>query len=291
MAAYRLGHSMVRPGYRLNDTVLVPIFEVPFTVAPGFPEGLRGFRRLISDWAIDWGRFIDIDIRDYGSAADADDNKKSTTPANFKRLQFAYRIDTALVTPLKTLPPEVASHPASLALRNLERGVEFGLPTGQEMVKLLQLPDSDLLPDDKILIGQGIDNPPSGSLQPITKIDASFAGKCPLWTYVLAEAMQHQVEVEIPVKPAKKITIAAIGAGGRIAGHGGLSRLDVCRQGILFEHPESPPGLDTEWHIGISIERLREVRSAVHAALGTPNSGKSRRTMPWWRLRCHNRDD
>src|SRR5438093_2227274 len=29
VAAYRLGHSMVRPGYRLNDTVLLPIFPVP----------------------------------------------------------------------------------------------------------------------------------------------------------------------------------------------------------------------------------------------------------------------
>ena len=28
VAAYRLGHSMVRPGYRLNDSVLIPIFPV-----------------------------------------------------------------------------------------------------------------------------------------------------------------------------------------------------------------------------------------------------------------------
>src|SRR6202023_1581605 len=96
---------------------------------------------------------------------DADNDKKTTTPANFQRLQFAYRIDTALVKPLMTLPPAVASNPASLAWRNLERGVEFGLPTGQEAAKLLHLPDSDILSDDKILIGQGVDKPAPGSLK------------------------------------------------------------------------------------------------------------------------------
>ena len=28
VAAYRFGHSMVRPGYRLNDAVLLPIFPI-----------------------------------------------------------------------------------------------------------------------------------------------------------------------------------------------------------------------------------------------------------------------
>src|ERR1041385_563170 len=79
-ACYRLGHSMVRPGYRMNDNVLLPIFPVP----PDFPEGLTGFRAMPSDRAIDWGRFIDIDIR----PTDGDANAKK------RRLQFAYRIDT-----------------------------------------------------------------------------------------------------------------------------------------------------------------------------------------------------
>jgi hypothetical protein len=55
-------------------------------------------------WGIDWGRFIDIDIRTYdGSAAD-----------NQKRLQFAYRIDTSLVNPLRDLPATVVGDPPSL---------------------------------------------------------------------------------------------------------------------------------------------------------------------------------
>jgi len=205
------------PAFGLNDTVLVPIFPLPAETAPGFPEGLTGFRRLISDWAIDWGRFIDIDVRDYGSADDAEAKKKEVIQQNFKRLQFAYRIDTALVTPLKTLPPSVAADPSSLALRNLQRGMEFGLPSGQAIAALLYLDEKDILPDDKILIGQGLDKPDPGSLNPITDIDKSFAGKCPLWTYILAEAIQHKTDVKIPVKQDLKISTPQLGpVGGSI---------------------------------------------------------------------------
>ena len=66
VAAYRLGHSMIRPGYRLNDNdfTLLPIFPVP---TQGLNEGLTGFRALLPHWSIDWGRFIDVDIRSQGS--------------------------------------------------------------------------------------------------------------------------------------------------------------------------------------------------------------------------------
>src|SRR5882757_3868106 len=101
VAAYRLGHSMVRPGYRLNDAILVPIFPNPPKATKPFPEGLVGFRKMISDWGIDWGRFIDIDTRAY----------QGTDLEPFRRLQFAYRIDTALVDPLSNLPPSVAGNP------------------------------------------------------------------------------------------------------------------------------------------------------------------------------------
>src|SRR5262249_53211594 len=77
VAAYRLGHSMIRPGYRLNDNVLLPIFPVP---AEGFPEGLTGFRPMNPQWGLDWGRFINIDSRPNDGS---DDDKK-------RRLQLAY---------------------------------------------------------------------------------------------------------------------------------------------------------------------------------------------------------
>src|SRR5262249_40904808 len=80
VAAYRLGHSMIRPGYRLNDAVLLPIFPEP---AKGFPEGLTGFRPMNTQWGLDWGRFIPIDSRP-NDGSDADKQR---------RLQLAYRID------------------------------------------------------------------------------------------------------------------------------------------------------------------------------------------------------
>ncbi|HEY2459082.1 MAG TPA: peroxidase family protein, partial [Candidatus Acidoferrum sp.] len=120
VAGYRLGHSMIRPGYRLNDAVLLPIFPVaaPPADPPGLPEGLTGFRAMNPNWAIDWGRFIDIDVRTYDGSADE----------NKKRLQFAYRMDTSLVNPLSNLPASVAVNPSSLAARNLLRGWRMGLP-------------------------------------------------------------------------------------------------------------------------------------------------------------------
>ncbi len=229
VAAYRLGHSMVRPGYRLNDddSTLAPIFPVP-----GHPElnpALTGFDAVASNRAIDWGRFIDIDTRKYdGTAAE-----------NKKRLQFAYRIDTALVDPLKSLPPPiVASERASLAARNLIRSLRLGLPSGQSVARALGVP---VIPDAQITIGQGVDDPERGKEpRPITEINGVFAGNCPLWTYVLAEAMNSQVRVRIPVTEHKTITTPQLGpVGGRIVAETFL--------GLLFGDPNSLLTLDPGW--------------------------------------------
>src|SRR4051812_34641844 len=52
VAAYRLGHSMVRPGYRLNDDKLLPIF--PPSNKPN-EEALTGFQTMKPGRALDWG--------------------------------------------------------------------------------------------------------------------------------------------------------------------------------------------------------------------------------------------
>src|SRR5215831_1571531 len=61
-AAYRFGHSMIRPGYRLNDNdqTLLAIF------APTAEKDLRGKDAMNPMRGIDWGRFIDVDRRAYG---------------------------------------------------------------------------------------------------------------------------------------------------------------------------------------------------------------------------------
>jgi hypothetical protein len=232
VAAYRLGHSMVRPGYRLNDFVLLPIFPIPNAPVGSLPlpEGLTGFRKLISNWGIDWGRFIDVDTRGYdGSPLD-----------DFRRLQFAYRIDTSLVDPLGSLPLSVTpTKPFSLALRNLERGFRLGLPSGQSVAGAMGVP---AIADKDIKIGKAVDKPAKGEEPvPIDKIDPVFKGNCPLWTYILAEAMLHQEKVNLPVSKRISVTTPRLGpVGGRIVAEVFL--------GLLFSDKSSYLSKDPNWH-------------------------------------------
>ena len=187
-AAYRFGHSMVRPGYRLNDAIKpLPIF------APGNDVDLRGFKAPQPTWAIDWRRFIDLVPLDYGTLVD---NPDQSDPKNQNRLQLAYKIDTSLVGQLGTLPIKVAGggNPRSLAQLNLERGWRMRLPSGQDIARAIGL---EPLHDADILIGKftGVDKDIVG---PINKMGdgTSFVENCPLWTYVLAETVKSTVTVK-----------------------------------------------------------------------------------------------
>src|ERR1700676_1108015 len=241
VAAYRLGHSMIRPGYRLNDNdkTLLPIFAVAPNTIPGFPNGfpigLDGFKAMDPARGIDWGRFVDIDIRSYGTDNPAD-------AATRQRLQFAYRLDTSLVTPLSFLPPSVASDPPpSLPQRNLIRSLELGLPTGQDVARAMHV---QVLADKDILIGKAVDNPAPGDvLGPIDSILGleAFKKNCPLWTYILAEAFQNQEPVQIPVTEAITITTPRLGpVGGRIVAEVFL--------GLMFGDKNSFLNLDPNCH-------------------------------------------
>jgi hypothetical protein len=180
---------------------------------------------------------IDIDTRGYGAA---DNPTPAQVVANFKRLQFAYRIDTALVDPLGSLPASVAGNPPpSLALRNLERGRQFGLPSGQTVAQAMGVP---ALADADILIGQGVDAP-DAPLQDIVSIAGpAFAGNCPLWTYILAEAMRNhqQPDPAIPVTEAVTVSTPQLGpVGGRIVAEVFL--------GLMFADPSAYLHSDPGW--------------------------------------------
>ena len=221
-AAYRLGHSMVRPGYRLNDAILRPIFPVP----PQFPEGLTGFRAMNPAWGIDWGRFIDIDVRSYDGSPTVQQ----------KRLQFAYRLDTSLVHPLSILPASVASHPSSLPERNLLRGWRLGLPSGQDVARAMCLTP---LADKNILLGKALETP-TEPLTNILAVSKVFANNCPLWTYILAEAMHYREPVKIPVTEEVTINTPRLGpVGGRIVAEVLL--------GLMFGDRHSLLSLDPLW--------------------------------------------
>lgn len=187
------------------------------------------FRAMVTNRAIDWGRFIDVDTRTYdGPGAD-----------NKKRLQFAYRIDTSVVNPLSQLPPAVAANPSSLAQRNLLRGWRLGLPSGQHVAHAMGVTPMD---DKDILIGKGVDTQDPADVQPfpITDVSTVFTKNCPFWTYILAEAVQHKETVKIPVKESISITTPRLGpVGGRIVAEVFL--------GLIFGDNHSLLNLEPSW--------------------------------------------
>jgi heme peroxidase len=206
-AAFRFGHAMVRPLYRLNTTVeRRPIFSRDSR--DGIPADdaadLGGFRSIPSDWAIDWQFFIDVE---HGA-------KPAETAPLFDRIvrkpQMAYKIDTSLVSPLRHLPHRIAANPSILALRNLQRGATFGLPSGQAVATAL---DEKPIPDEKLVIGKATAGDPK---KPLVQIAEGFAGKAPLWAYILSEAQVTSWERADPGIARDDIPIKLGPVGGRI---------------------------------------------------------------------------
>lgn len=116
VAAFRFGHSQVRPAYRLNAARAAPIFS---------PDGndLRGGRPLPQDSAIEWQRFFEVD----GVPG-------ARTPSKL--------IDTKISRPLFDLPiPGVAATGSNvLAFRNMVRGKFYELPSGQDVARAMGEP-------------------------------------------------------------------------------------------------------------------------------------------------------
>lgn len=152
-AAYRFGHSMVRPGYFFNDFVKSETGNrrtAIFSDDPNPLANLNGFRPLPDKWGFQWKFFYDVEA--------------GFTP------QRSYKIDTKLVHPLAQLPEDVADSPRSLAHRNLLRGLRLGVPSGQNVARAMGI---EPLSDDDL----GLD-----ALAP------EFADDSPLWFYILKEA-------------------------------------------------------------------------------------------------------
>ena len=205
VAAFRFGHSMIRPEYRLNTTVeRRPIF------ARGSADDsadLGGFRPIPSDWAIDWQFFINLEH---------DGTTPAATGPLFDRIerrpQMAYKIDTSLASPLGNLPPRIAKDPSRLALRNLQRGATFGLPSGQAVAEALHLPT---ISDDRLVIGRATTEDQK-DLRPLAKIANGFAGNAPLWAYILSEAQVTSWEEAGPVASLDDVPIKLGPVGGTI---------------------------------------------------------------------------
>ncbi|QPC81301.1 peroxidase [Phototrophicus methaneseepsis] len=173
VAAFRLGHSMIRNQYEWNRVFsttgpgpvasLALLFE--FSQLSG---DLGGDDTLPTDWVADWTRLFDF------TGVNGIENNPIF---NFARL-----IDTQLATKLMDLPEFAtasAPHLMSLSVRNLLRGRLIGLPSGQEVAKLV---GATALTPDEIKTG-----PHAAILEA-----NNFLEDTPLWYYVLKEAHVQQ---------------------------------------------------------------------------------------------------
>ncbi len=175
VAAFRLGHSMIRRAYNWNR-----IFDDGFGTLDllfAFSAGsgnLGGGRRLPSNWIADFRR-----LYDFKQAGRAD---LAVPEAKFNR---AMRIDTTLAIPLKALPGFPAAE-ANLAFRNLARAKMVRLATGQQMANFLKGKGVTLA---KLTNAQVREGQNGAKLDGLTRPQRDAVLKnTPLWFYVLREA-------------------------------------------------------------------------------------------------------
>ena len=209
VAAYRFGHSMIRPQYKLNPDIERPIFSDD-------GDDLGGFRPIPGGWAIDWQRFIDL----------GHDGKPAP--------QLSYKIDTSLAHPLGHLPGRIAKDPSSLALRNLMRGAAFQLPSGQQVAAALGIAP---IPDEELMIGPATTD---GERKPITKVAPGLAGNAPLWAYILSEAqVMSWKNASGPVSDKTPIRLGPV--GGRLVAEVFASLLRGDHTSYLYAEPTFTP--------------------------------------------------
>jgi Animal haem peroxidase len=177
VAAYRFGHSQVRPSYRMNfgpaaggDVFLRLFVDTPANSASADPDDMRGGLRQPRRF-IDWQTFFDF------GDGNARPNKK---------------LDTKLSSVLMDLIGIPGAEPQSLAQRNLLRHLTFKVPSGQSVAKAMDLP---VLPkgDFADLAAFGLD------------------ARTPLWFYLLREAEKTQNGERLGAVGARIVTEVFIG--------------------------------------------------------------------------------
>jgi hypothetical protein len=184
VAAFRLGHAMVRRAYNWNKifddgfATLELLFR--FSATGG---NLDGLQRLPSTWIADFRRLYDFKEANKPGLA---------VPEN--KFNRAMRIDTTLVDPLGNLPTGAFGGPAAprddptrnLAFRNLTRARMVKLATGQQMATFLRNKGVNLTRLTRPQIRNGRNGADLDSLTN-TQRDALLRDT-PLWFYILREA-------------------------------------------------------------------------------------------------------
>jgi hypothetical protein len=250
VAAYRFGHSMVRPIYRLNAGMpaRLPVFASPETA----DNDIGGFRPSPPSFSVDWRFFFPMDrTRSVGVP------------------QSSYKIDNSLVFPLSLLPLGAAgSGPTSLAQRNLLRSEQLGLPTGQSVARAMRIRP---LPPDQILIGKATGE--EDEAEPITAISADLGRRTPLWTYVLAEATAGAFRVRggrIVGSQAAPFRLGPV--GGQIVAETFAGMLEADRASVLHARFRPEPAVAPGGRFG-----FKELIQATISGALTRNPGPAAR--------------
>jgi Animal haem peroxidase len=179
VAAYRFGHTMVRGAYDYNRNFGRPGAVIPFAsfrfmfafTGSARPEPFNGGGTLTLpfNWVIEWNRFVD---------------KGDSLPDHFAR-----KIDTQLAPALfdminqiseenEDLPQQIKDILRRLAVRNLLRGYQLALPTGQAVADALgvaPLTEEELQRNNSDAVNAAL-------------TEGGFLQTTPLWFYVLKEA-------------------------------------------------------------------------------------------------------
>ena len=220
-AAYRFGHSMVRPSYRANFTsgtgdstnpAASPFFGLIFDPKePSFHEPVSHDRNdLLGGFPaprryIGWQTFFDL-----GDGQVKPNKKVDPT------------ISSALFTlPLPAIAPHTQTAPTVLPQRNLLRHLTWGLPSGQDVARTI-----------------GVNALSSAELDEIGSVYKPFATSTPLWYYILAEAKAA----------AGGLTLGPV--GGRIVAETLIGLLRADPTSYLSVNPGFHPFLGTDLKMG-----------------------------------------
>lgn len=184
VAAYRLGHSMVRRAYDWNKNFPggAGTLDLLFTFS-GTSGDLGGGLTLPSNWIADFRRLFDF------TEAGRDD----LVPPGGK-VNRAMLINTLLVHPLAQLPPGAFGGTGvpdgditrNLAFRNLTRATMVRLADGQGMARRLSQHGAAVKPLTQAQIRRGRNG---ATLDHLTAAERDgVLTRTPLWFYVLREA-------------------------------------------------------------------------------------------------------